>query len=249
MSDGRCFAGRTVVVTGGASGLGFACAAAFARAGAETIIVGRTTSTLQAAVTRLRQGGGSARSIICDVTDDAAVEAALGSLDRCDVLLSNAGTNVPQPFLAVDRITLDKLLALNLRAAFVVSQTIARGMVKRASGVILHMSSQMGHVGAPKRTVYCMTKHALEGLTKAMALELAPHGVRVVSLAPTYIETQLTRVFLDEAAFKAEALGRIPLGRFGTPDEVAAAAVFLASDAAALVTGSSLLLDGGYVAA
>jgi NAD(P)-dependent dehydrogenase (short-subunit alcohol dehydrogenase family) len=189
-----------------------------------------------------------------DVTDTAAVRAAIAGLGRLDILVNNAGVNRPQPFLEVDDGTLDQLLILNVRAAFIVAQAAARQMVGQngaatGGGVIINMSSQMGHVGSERdRTVYVMTKHALEGLTKAMAVELAPKGVRVVSIAPTFIDTPLVRPFFDDPTFRKWVLDRIPLGRLGTVEEVASAVVFLASPAAALVTGSSLLVDGGWTA-
>ena len=164
------------------------------------------------------------------------------------MLVNNVGTNTPQAFVDVDLDVLDAMLALNVRTAFVVAQAAARIMVSQGSGSIIHMSSQMGHVGAPLRTVYCMSKHALEGLTKAMAVELAPAGVRVNSVAPTFIETPLTRPMLDNPEFRKDVLSRIPLDRLGQVEEVAAAVVFLASPAASLVTGDSLKVDGGWTA-
>jgi NAD(P)-dependent dehydrogenase (short-subunit alcohol dehydrogenase family) len=170
------------------------------------------------------------------------------TLERCDVLINNAGTNHPQPFLDVDLKTLDELLALNVRSMFVTAQAAVRVMARARSGVIINMSSQMGHIGAPNRTVYCMTKHAIEGLTKAMAVELGPLGIRVNAVAPTFIETPMTQPFLADQTFRSEALKKIPLGRIGTIDEVVAAVTFLASPAASLITGTSLRVDGGYTA-
>ena len=153
------------------------------------------------------------------------------------------------PFSKSTRRRLDLLLGLNVRAAFVVAQAAARLMVANGGGVIINVSSQMGHVGSDlNRTVYVMTKHALEGLTKAMAVELAPKGVRVVAIAPTFVTTPLTKPFFEDPVFRNWVLDRIPLGRLGTVEEVASAVVFLASPAAALVTGSSLLVDGGWTA-
>jgi NAD(P)-dependent dehydrogenase (short-subunit alcohol dehydrogenase family) len=179
---------------------------------------------------------------------------AFAGIERLDILVNNAGLNRPRPFLEVDEATLDQLLTLNVRAAFLVAQAAARLMVTRngkkgGSGVIINMSSQMGHVGSElNRTVYVMTKHAVEGLTKAMAVELAPKGVRVVSIAPTFVQTPLTKPFFDDPETRKWILDRIPLGRGGTVEEVAQAVVFLASPAASLVTGSSLLVDGGWTA-
>jgi NAD(P)-dependent dehydrogenase (short-subunit alcohol dehydrogenase family) len=221
---------------------------AFAAQGADVVLVARSPENLARVEAEIREAGGKARSVACDVTRDEDIERLFGSMQRCDVLLNNAGTNKPQPFVDVDASTLDMLLALNVRSMFLVAQAAARLMVRQKSGVILNMSSQMGHVGAVDRTVYCMTKHAIEGLTKAMAVELAPHGVRVNAIAPTYIETPLTKPYFEDEAFRNKVLSAIPLGRIGRPEDVAAAAVFLASPGANLVTGTSLLVDGGYTA-
>ena len=164
------------------------------------------------------------------------------------MLVNNAGMNRPQPFLSVDAETLDSMLQLNIRSMFVMAQAAAKLMVRDRAGIIVNMSSQMGHVGGPQRTVYCMTKHAIEGLTKAMAVELGPMGVRVNSVAPTYVETPMTKPFLDDEIFRKDVLQRIPLGRVGTIGEVVSGVLFLASSAASLMTGTSLLLDGGYTA-
>lgn len=241
--------GKTALVTGAGRGIGRACALTLAAAGAELVLVSRTASELDEVAGEIASGGGKARSLPFDVTRSDAVGNAFVGLDRIDILVNNAGLNRPQPFLEVDEPTLDLLLGLNVRAAFIVAQAAARLMVAKGSGVIINMSSQMGHVGSDlNRTVYVMTKHAVEGLTKAMAVELAPKGVRVVSIAPTFVTTPLTKPFFDDPVFKKWVLDRIPLGRLGTVEEVASAVVFLASPAAALVTGSSLLVDGGWTA-
>jgi len=239
---------RLVAVTGASRGLGRGCALAFAAQGAELALIARSATDLAAVAEEVRCRGGRARVLECDVTRDGQVRRAFESLDRCDVLINNAGTNFPQPFLEVDSETLDALLTLNVRSMFVTAQAAARHMARARSGVIINMSSQMGHIGAPNRTVYCMTKHAIEGLTKAMAVELAPLGIRVNTVAPTYIETPMTRPFLENESFREEVLSRIPLGRIGTIDEVAAAVRFLASPEAGLITGTSLIADGGYTA-
>jgi NAD(P)-dependent dehydrogenase (short-subunit alcohol dehydrogenase family) len=241
--------GKVALVTGAGRGIGRAVAVALSAAGAELILASRTRSELDAVAAEIIAADGQARVLPLDVTDSAAVRAAIAAAGPLDILVNNAGVNRPQPFLEVDDETLDKLLTLNVRAAFVVAQAAARVMVARGGGVIINMSSQMGHVGSERdRTVYVMTKHALEGLTKAMAVELAPRGVRVVSIAPTFVDTPLVRPFFDEPSFKKWVLDRIPLGRLGTVEEVARAVVFLASPAASLVTGSSLLVDGGWTA-
>ena len=241
--------GKTALVTGAGRGIGRAVALALAAAGAELVLVSRTASELDEVARDIATLGGKARTLVLDVTGSNAVRDTFVALDRLDILVNNAGINRPQPFLEVDEPTLDLLLGLNVRAAFIVAQAAARLMVSRGGGVIINMSSQMGHVGSDlNRTVYVMTKHAVEGLTKAMAVELAPKGVRVVSIAPTFVTTPLTKPFFEDPVFRQWVLDRIPLVRLGTVDEVASAVVFLASPAASLVTGSSLLLDGGWTA-
>jgi len=222
---------------------------ALATAAAELILVSRTRSQLDEVAREIEKDAGKAQVLPFDVTDTAAMRTAFAGISRLDILVNNAGVNRPQPFLEVDDKTLDLLLGLNVRASFLVAQASARLMVDGGSGVIINMSSQMGHVGSERdRTVYVMTKHAVEGLTKAMAVELAPKGVRVVSIAPTFVQTPLTTPFFDDPETRKWILDRIPLGRGGTVEEVAQAVVFLASPAASLVTGSSLLVDGGWTA-
>ena len=184
-----------------------------------------------------------------DVTDLAAVRAAIASHEPFDVLVNNAGTNRPAQFLDVTEQDYDAITSLNQRAAFFVAQAVARGMVQAGrGGSIIHISSQMGHVGSARRTVYCMSKHGIEGLAKAMAIDLAPHAIRVNTIGPTFIDTPLTRPFWTDKAFHDDVLRRIKLGRLGTVEDLMGAVVFLASDAAALVTGTSLVVDGGWTA-
>lgn len=239
------FSGRVCLVTGAGRGLGRATALAFAAAGAKTIAVARTATELDSLV---MESGGRIEPWVGDVTRNDCIQK-IEQLERLDVVFNNAGVNRPQPMVDVDEATLDEIVALNIRAVFRVSQAAARAMLRRgAGGAIIHMSSQMGHVGAPKRTVYCMTKHAVEGLTKAMAVELAPAGIRVNSVAPTFIETELTRPMLADEGFRKSVLDSIPMGRIGRPEDVVGAVLFLASDAAAFVTGDSLRVDGGWTA-
>lgn len=245
--------GMTALVTGAGRGLGAGAAIALADAGAEVVLMSRTASDLDAVAARIDAGGGSACPLICDVTDEAALANAFAQIDRLDILVNNAGSNRPQPFVEVSEENLDFLLDLNVRAAFLVSQAAARKMLddpERASrgGAIIQMSSQMGHIGAPNRTVYCMTKHGLEGLTKAMAVELAPHKIRVNAIGPTFIETPLLRQLLEETDSHEAMVSMIPLGELGRIEDIMGAIVFLASPAAALITGTSLLIDGGTTA-
>ncbi len=240
---------RRALVTGAGRGIGMAAAAALAQAGAHVVLAARTRTEIEAVAGQIRDEGGSAEPWTLDVTDGAAVRAAVGSQPAFDVLVNNAGTNRPAPFLEVSEQDYDAITTLNQRAAFFVAQAVARRMVQASvRGSIIHISSQMGHVGGALRTVYCMSKHGIEGLTKAMAIDLAPHGIRVNTIGPTFIDTPLTRPFWNDRAFHADVLRRIKLGRLGTVEDLMGAVVFLASDAAALVTGTSLVVDGGWTA-
>lgn len=244
--------GRTALVSGAGRGLGRAAAEALAQAGADIVLVSRTQRDLDEVAGAIQAAGGRARAAVCDLKDGAAVRRLFASLDRLDVVINNAGGNIPEPFVDVTEEHLDHLLDLNVRAAFLVAQAAAKTMLAQprspSGGVIINMTSQMGHVGAAGRTVYCMTKAGIEGLTKAMAVELAPHNIRVNAVAPTFIETPMTAPFFAKPEFRKWVLDRIPLGRLGQLGEVASAIVFLASPAAALMTGTSLVLDGGWTA-
>jgi NAD(P)-dependent dehydrogenase (short-subunit alcohol dehydrogenase family) len=241
-------AGRTALVTGAGRGIGRGCACALAEAGADVVLVSRSPDELEAVAGEIRALGRRARAVALDVTDAKSVRHLVLDLPELDVAVVSAGANVPEPFLQVSEEHLDALLALNVRAAFLTVQAAARRMAESGGGSIVLLSSQMGHVGAAGRTVYCTTKHAVEGLTKAAAVELAPHGIRVNAVAPTFVETPMTAPFLADAGFRAEVESRIPLGRLGRVEDVSAGVLFLASDAAALVTGTSLLVDGGWTA-
>jgi NAD(P)-dependent dehydrogenase (short-subunit alcohol dehydrogenase family) len=241
--------GRRALVTGAGRGIGMACAAALAQAGAHVVLVSRTAGEVTAVAEEILAEGGSAEPLVLDVTDTDAVRAVMVRVVPFDVLVNNAGTNRPRPFLEVTEDDYDAIATLNQRAAFFVAQAAARRMVEGGvRGSIIHVSSQMGHVGGARRSVYCMTKHGIEGLTKAMAIDLAPHGIRVNSIGPTFIDTPLTRPFFEDTAFRDDVLRRIKLGRLGTVQDLMGAVVFLASDAAALVTGTALVVDGGWTA-
>lgn len=240
--------GRHAVVAGASRGIGAATALAFASAGAEILtLVARTRSALEDVAAVARRSGAEVRVVACDVTDDRALEAAFAGIGPLDVLVYAAGTNVPQALEAVELDTADRLWELNVRAALHSAREAVPWMPAEG-GVIVFISSQMGHVGAPRRSVYCATKHAVEGLTRALAVELAPRGVRVVSVAPTFVATEMTAPFLADSSFRDDVLARIPLGRLATVDEVAAAALYAASPAAGATTGCSLLVDGGWTA-
>jgi NAD(P)-dependent dehydrogenase (short-subunit alcohol dehydrogenase family) len=240
---------RVALVTGAGRGIGRACAFALAEAGADVVAVSRTAHQLDEVAGELRALGHQATTVACDVTDSQRIRTVIEDLPRLDMLVASAGTNVPEPLVDVPDDHLHAVLDLNVRAIFVTLQAAARRMVGSGKGgSITAISSQMGRVGAANRSVYCMTKHAVEGLVKAAAVELAPHGVRVNAVAPTFVETPMTAPFLADPAFRADVERRIPLGRIGRPEDVTGAVVYLASDAAALVTGTSLLVDGGWTA-
>lgn len=240
--------GRRALVTGAGRGLGRACAIGLAAAGAEVVLTSRTRRELEEVAAEIGAAGGRAVVRPADVRDARQVAALLGE-HAVDVVLVNAGTNEPGPFVDVTEESLDRMLTLNVRAAFLVAQAAARRMLAEGRpGTLLFMSSQMGHVGASSRSVYCATKHAIEGLVKALAAELGPSGIRVASVAPTFVRTPMTEPFLADAAFARDVVGRIPLGRLGDVADVVAAVVFLASPAAALITGTSLVVDGGWTA-
>lgn len=245
--------GRTALVTGAGAGIGAAIAAALAEAGAHVMLVSRSRGDLEAVTEAIRTTGARADAHSCDVTDSDAVRAVIASLPRLDIVVNNAGTNIPEPFLEVSDAHLDLMSTLNVRACFVVAQAAVRKMLedpgrKEKGGAVIAVSSQMGHVGAPNRTVYCMNKHAIEGLVKAMAVELAPHRIRVNSIGPTFVDTPLIRRIVDTPEKLDSLVSRIPMGDMASVADIAAAAVFLASPAASMVTGTSLLVDGGWTA-
>jgi NAD(P)-dependent dehydrogenase (short-subunit alcohol dehydrogenase family) len=212
-------------------------------------LAARTAREIGEAAEAIRGRGQSAEALALDVCDVGAVKAAIAAHEPFDILVNNAGTNRPAPFVDVKVEDFDFVFALNVRAAYFVAQAVARRLVEAGRpGSIVNVSSQMGHVGGATRTVYCATKHAMEGFTKAMAIELAPKGIRVNTLAPTFIETPLTRPFFENKAFLEDTLRRIKLGRLGQLEDLAGAIVFLASDASALMTGTSLVVDGGWTA-
>ncbi len=241
--------GRRALVSGAGRGIGLAAASALAEAGAEVTLAARSREEVEAAAAAIRARGQQATALVLDVTDCEAARQAIEKAPPFDILVNNAGTNRPAPFVEVKIEDFDAIFAINVRAAFFVAQAVARRLVaaKRA-GSIIHISSQMGHIGAARRTVYCASKHAIEGLTKAMAIELGPHGIRVNSLAPTFIETPLTRPFFEDENFRNDVLAKIKLGRLGKVEDLMGAIVFLASDASLLMTGTSLVVDGGWTA-
>jgi len=241
--------GLTALVTGGSKGLGAGCALALAQAGADLVLVARNKDSLDETAAQVSALGRKVQTAACDVNDVKALSNVIEECPKLDIFLNNAGTNIPEPFSDVTEEHFDQVMTLNVRAAFFAAQAVATRMVRdNTKGSIIHMSSQMGHVGAVNRTVYCASKHAIEGLAKAMAVELAPNGIRVNTVAPTFIETPMTKPFFEDAAFTESVLKQIPLGQIGQVEDVAGAVVYLASPASRMVTGSCLKVDGGWTA-
>ena len=238
--------GKRAIVTGAGRGIGLAAAAALAQAGAHVTLVARTAQEIGGAAAEI---GANADANILDVSDGAAVQAFFAERPAFDVLVNNAGTNRPKPMWDVTTQDFDTVIGLNVRSAFFVAQACARRMIAEGkAGSLIHMSSQMGHVGGPNRSLYCASKWAMEGMSKSFALDLAPHGIRSNTIAPTFIETPLTKPYFEDEAFKAAVLSKIKLGRIGQVEDLMGAIVFLASDASALMTGTSMLIDGGWTA-
>ena len=241
--------GRRAVVTGAGRGIGLAIAAALAQAGAHVTLVARTASEIEAGAAQLVAQGLQAEAATLDVSDLAAVADFFAAREAFHVLVNNAGTNRPKPMWEADEADYDAVMDLNVKSAFFVAQGCVRRMIAAGvKGSLIHMGSQMGHVGGPNRSLYCASKWAMEGMNKAFALDLAAHGIRSNTIAPTFIETPMTRPFFEDEAFRASVLQKIKLGRLGSVEDLMGAAVFLASDASALMTGTSLVVDGGWTA-
>ncbi len=241
--------GRRALVTGAGRGIGLTAASALAAVGAHVTLAARTRSEIEEAAAAIRARGGQAEALVLDVTDVEAARRVIAASDPFPILVNNAGMNRPAYLADVTVEDFDAIFALNVRAAFFMAQAVALKLIAaKLPGSIINVSSQMGHVGAARRTVYCASKHAMEGFTKAMAIELAPHNIRVNSLGPTFLETPMTKPFFENKTFRDEVLSKIKLGRLGQLDELTGAIVFLASDASSLMTGAALVLDGGWTA-
>ena len=241
--------GRRALVTGASSGIGLGAAAALAEAGAEVTLVARRVAELEQVQDAIQSSGGRAEVLALDITDLAATAAALAARQPFDVLVNSAGLARHAPALDTTPEDYDAAMGLNLRAAFFLTREVARGLTARGKpGSLINVSSQMGHVGGPDRAVYCANKHALEGMTKAMALEWAPHGIRVNTLCPTFIRTPLAEQSLKNPERRAWILSKIKLGRVGEVEDLMGPVVFLASEASAMVTGTHLIVDGGWTA-
>jgi len=244
---------KVALVTGAGKGLGKACAIALAEAGANLIIISRTNKDLYQVSKVIKKFKVKCKSYVCDITNYNEIKKIINKQTRIDVLVNNAGTNIPEYFTKVKRENMEYMVKINNIAAFNLAQLCAVKMIKtknrkKIGGSIVNMSSQMGHVSGPKRSVYSMNKFGVEGLTKGMALELAKFNIRVNAISPTFVVTPMTKKFLKNKKFKRDVLNNIPLGRFAELPEISSAVVFLASDAASMITGTSLLVDGGWTA-
>lgn len=240
--------GKTALVTGASRGIGRAAAEVLAGAGAHVTLAARTSKDIEAVAEHIRAHGGSAEIVTADLLDLDQINA-LAARGPFNILLNNAGMNRPQTFTDVDVETYDAIFELNVRSAFFMAQAVVKGLLAAGQkGSLVHISSQMGHIGGKRRTVYCASKHAMEGFSKAMALDLAEHGIRSNTVCPTFIRTPLTAPYFEDESFMADTLNKIPLGRIGEVEDLMGAVLYLASDASSLVTGSSLMVDGGWTA-
>lgn len=244
---------RTALVTGAGRGLGVGIAHGLAQAGAGVILVARTAAEIDKTAADINADGGRARALVLDVTNDAAVARTFAELPSLDILVNNAGTNIPQDFVDVESSALDALLQLNVRAAFLVAQAAVQRMLTDddrldRGGAVVNITSQLGRVAMRGRGVYTMTKHAVEGLTKAMAIELAEKNIRVNSVGPTWIDTPMTRPALENPVLRKDVIESIPMGHLAQVEDVVGAVVFLSSPAAGMITGTSLVVDGGWTA-
>jgi NAD(P)-dependent dehydrogenase (short-subunit alcohol dehydrogenase family) len=241
--------GKKALITGAGRGIGAAAAAVFAQAGAAVTLCARTASEVEALAGEIRAAGFAADAFAQDAGDIAAMAREIAARGPFDILLNNAGTNRVRPLTQISEDDYDAVLDLNLKAALFTAQAVARGLLAaKKPGSIVNVSSPMGHVGGKGRSLYCASKFGMEGMTKCMAIELAPHGIRVNTLCPTFIETALTRPILDTPGVRDYVLSRIKLGRLGRLDELSGALLLLASDASSLMTGSALMVDGGWTA-
>ena len=244
---------KTALVTGAGKGIGKACAIALAEAGADLIIISRTQKDLNNVSRIIKKFKSRCSAFVCDVTNYTHIKNIINKQKKIDILVNNAGTNIPEHFTKIKKKNFEYLVKVNTMATFHVAQLCAIKMLetknrKKIGGSIINMSSQMGHVGGPIRSVYNMTKFGLEGLTKGMAIDLAKNNIRVNSVCPTFVDTPMTRGFFKNKKFKLEVLNKIPLGRIAEVSDVATAVAYLASDASSMITGTSLLVDGGWTA-
>ena len=241
---------KYALVTGAGKGLGRACSLALAEAGATVIVLSRTMSDLNKLEKDFKKIKGKLIKIHCDVMDYEELQEKLNKIKIIDILVNNAGTNIPEPFEKIKQHSMNYLVDLNLKAAFNVAQLVVKKMLKnkKRPGSIINMSSQLGHVGMSGRNIYNMTKFGIEGLTKGMGVELAKRNIRVNSVAPTFVETPMVKRFFKNKKFKKFAIGKIPIGKAASESDVATTVCFLASSASSMITGTSIIIDGGWTA-
>ena len=244
---------KIALVTGAGKGIGKACAIALAEAGAKVIILSRTKSDLVSVSKIIKKTKGSSKSFVCDVTQVEEFKNILKKISRLDILVNNAGNNRPEHFTEVKQENMEYLTNLNMKAAFNVAQLCSQKMVeaknrKKIGGSIIHMSSQLGKVGCEGRNVYNMNKFGIEGLARGMAIELAAYNIRVNTVCPTFVETPMVKKFFKNKKFKNKMLKNIPLGRVAKESDVATAVAFLAAESSEMITGTSLIVDGGWTA-
>jgi NAD(P)-dependent dehydrogenase (short-subunit alcohol dehydrogenase family) len=241
--------GKRALVTGASSGIGLAAAVALAGAGADVTLVARGKDALEKLCHAIRADGGLATTLALDITELSETATAIAKAGPFDILVNSAGLARHSPALDTTPEDYDAAMDLNLRAAYFLTREVARSLISAGRpGSLINISSQMGHVGGPDRAVYAASKHALEGMTKAMAIEWGPHGIRINTLCPTFIRTPLAEPTLKDPARRAWIEAKIKLGRLGEVTDIMGPVVFLASDASALITGTHLLVDGGWTA-
>ena len=244
---------KTALVTGAGKGIGKACAIALAEAGADLIIISRTQKDLDSVSKIVKKFKSKCTSHVCDVTNYNQIKNIITKQKRIDVLVNNAGHNIPEHFTKVQKRNMEYLVKLNTVSTFHVAQLCTLKMLvaknrKKIGGSIINMWAQMGHVGGPNRSVYNMTKTGMEGLTRGMAIDLAKDNIRVNTVCPTFVVTPMTKKFLKNKKFKNDTLKKIPMGKFAELSDVATAVTFLASDSSKMITGTSILIDGGWTA-
>ena len=241
--------GRRALVAGASRGIGLACAVALAEAGAHVVCTARGKAELDENVALMRAQGLSAEALVLDIADLDALTTALKTIGTLDVFVNSAGIARHSQAIDTKAIDYDAVMNVNVRAAYFASAGAAKLMLAGGKGgSIINISSQMGHVGGIDRAVYAASKHALEGMTKAMAIEWGPHAIRINTICPTFIRTKLTEGTFNNPERKAWIMSKIKLPRVGEVEDIMGAVVFLASDAAAMITGTSLLIDGGWTA-
>ena len=241
--------GMKALITGASSGVGLGCAVALAEAGSHVVLSARNIDGLNDVVDAIQSKGLSAEAMMLDVTNTNSIRESIENHDPFDILVNSAGLGRHSPSKDTLVKDFDEVMSVNLRGAYFVTQAVAKGLIKaKKPGSLINISSQMGHVGGIDRAVYSASKHAVEGFTKAMAIEWGPHQIRVNTICPTFIRTPLTQSTFDNPERRKWIEEKIKLGRIGEVEDIMGAVVFLASEASAMITGSALMVDGGWTA-